>query len=237
MFRFLKKRPVFPLAVLVFCTALYGQSAHATRQKTFHVSGTITRSGHPSRGYVTFEGASTISVTSGVGHYDADLPLGTWTATVTIPHEGATEDFRLSRPRLFRVTEPSNIVLDLFVRPGVMCDLHGEDLTPEQWDHAHAMCDGMQFFGVPSSDGAPFEVLVGGLDHRLCSPKGVTDAVCNREFATYNLLSVQADKIVYHSRERLLEASGNVVIKDGQLEYRRDSIRFLIGDGQAVPAY
>jgi hypothetical protein len=78
---------------------------------------------------------------------------------------------------------------------------------------------------------------VGGLDHNLCFMKGLNKAACDREFATYNLLSVQADKIVYHARDWTLEASGNVVVKDEHGVYRRDSARFFIGDGRAIPVY
>jgi hypothetical protein len=233
----LTKRLFFQLEVLAFCTALFGQSAPAPPSKTFHVYGTITQLGNVSRGnWVIFEGTSTISVNADQGRYDADLPLGVWTATVTFRQAGTT--LRRSRPRLFRVTTPTNVVLDLFVRPPVVCDIAGPpDTTPEQWDHIHAGCDGMKFFPIPSDDGVPFEVLVGGLDHNLCFMKRLDKAACDREFATYNLLSVQADKVVYHPRDWTLEASGNVVVKDADGEYRRDSAKFFIGDGRAIPIY
>lgn len=235
----LKKRLLLLLEVLAFCTALFGQSAPAPPSKTFHVYGTITRLGKVSRGnWVTFEGASTMSVNADQGHYDADLPLGDWTATVTFRQTGTA--LRRSRPRLFRVTTPTNVVLDLFVRPPVVCDVAGPpDTTPEQWDHIYAGCDGMKFFPVPSHDGMPFEVLVGGLDHNLCLMKGPDKGPCEREFATYNLLSVQADKIAClpHPGGLTLESSGNVVVKDENGEYRRDSAKFFIGDGRAVPVY
>jgi hypothetical protein len=248
MSRAFGKRMSTRLALLLFCAVLIGQSASsASRPRTFHISGTVTRFGKAfSHDYwVTFEGKSPISVQAdSAGAYEADLPLGVWIASVTMrPYTptdvpGTRDNPRFSRPRVFRVAAPTNVVLDLFVQPPVVCDLAGpSDTTREQWDHIHAHCAGEEFFPVPSTDGTPFEVIVGGLDHNLCSLKGVDKVACDREFATYNLFSVQADKIVYKSREWTLEASGNVVVKDEHGAYRRDSATFLIGDGRAVPAY
>jgi hypothetical protein len=61
----------------------------------------------------------------------------------------------------------------------------------------------------------------------------------SREFGMYNLLAVQADNVVFTPSPSggLLKASGNVVVNDGSRQIRRDSIRYLIGDGQAVEAY
>jgi hypothetical protein len=227
------------LVVLLFCAVLIDQSATpASRPRTFHISGTVTQSGKTiSHDWVTFEGKSLISVqVDSIGAYEADLPLGVWTATVTMRPYGPTDvpgtrdNARFSRPRVFRVAKPSNVVLDLFVQPPVVCDIASfPETTPEQWDHIRAHCAGEEFFPTPSADGTPFEVIVGGRDHDLCSLKGENKAACDREFATYNLFSVQADKIVYKSHEWTLEASGNVVVKDEHGEYRRDSATFLIG--------
>lgn len=234
-------------AVLLFCAVFFGRSAStAPAPKMFHVSGSITRQGAISHHdvLVRFDGNSSITVKADdTGFYEADLPVGLWTVTATSPDiispTGTPENFNLSRPRRFRVTAPSNLVVDLFLRPPVVCDIAGaQDTTAEQWDHIHALCDGEEFFPVPSEDGVPFEVLIGGLDHNLCLHRvGADAAACNREFGTYNLLTVLADKIVYHPQGRLLEASGNAVVKDEHGECRKDSIKFLIGDGQAVPAY
>jgi hypothetical protein len=62
---------------------------------------------------------------------------------------------------------------------------------------------------------------------------------CERQFATYNLLTVYADKVVFtrYLGGGLLEASGNVVVKDDHGEYRRDLANFFIGGGRAVPVY
>jgi hypothetical protein len=237
------KRFLLQLMVLLCCTGLFGQSADLSRQKMFHVSGSVTQSGRAVRGaWVIFEGTSRKSVKANGRFYEADLPIGIWTATVTILMGGET--FKQSRPRLFRVTAPTELTLDLFVRPAVGCGgflfLTGDNrpATKEELEEASENCHGQQLFPVPSDDGVPFELVIGGQNHKLCARlEGANKDACNREFATYNAWTVQADKIVYNPREWLLEASGNVVVEDGNLEYRRDSIRFFIGDGQAVPVY
>ena len=154
-------------------------------------------------------------------------------------------DSSVSRPRLFHVTTPAHVTLDLFVRPPVMCGSlrvitpGGRPPTAEEKEKKNESCAGQQFFPVPTNDGTAFEVVVGGLDHNLCSLTTGNHAACEREFATYNLFTIQADKVVFTAFPNggLLEASGGVVVNDGHPEHCRDSVRFLIANGQAVEAY
>jgi hypothetical protein len=172
---------------------------------------------------VTFEGESSRTVQANeAGVYEVDLPVGIWTATLTVPGEGG----RLSRPRHFRVTASSSVVLNLFLRPPVACNVaistpDGRPATREEMDRRDAMCYREDYFQVPSADGAPFEVDLGCLR-------------THRQFATYNLLSVWADKVAYHPSDRILEASGNAVIQDESGEHKADSVAFKIQDGRAI---
>lgn len=242
----LKKRLLLRLVVLVSCATLFSQSAvHESAQEMFRVSGTITRFGTAVGGnWVSFEGASNKSVRAdAAGRYEANLPLGVWKVAVTASPGVIEKGSNLSRPRLFRVTRSTDVTLDLFVRPPVGCGgvriitPDGSPPSAESVERKNESCAGQQFFSVPSSDGVPFEVIVGGLNHGLCLLKGLNGAACDRQFATYNLFSVQADKVVYHPRDWTLEATGNVVVRDGNGDYRRDSAKFFIGDGRAVPVY
>ena len=91
----------------------------------------------------------------------------------------------LSRPRLFRVTTPTDVTLDLFVRPAVGCGgvriitPDGRPPTAEEEETKHENCAGQEFYNVPSVEGVPFEAIVGGLAHahHLCSyprePRGL----------------------------------------------------------------
>ena len=85
----------------------------------------------------------------------------------------------------------------------------------------------------------PFELVVGRVPPALCSSLREDQTACERQFATYNLLTVYADKVVFTSYPvgGLLEASGNVVVKDELGEYHKDSASFFVGDGRVVPVY
>jgi hypothetical protein len=230
---------------LIFSVALLGQSTTpVVNPSTFHVAGTMTQCGKgvPNL-WVTFDdGKSSKTVKAdATGSYDADLPLGIWTATATLPPTPGSKDERpLSHPHPFRVTTPSRVILDIYLRPPVMCDLFistsgGRPPTQEQEEARDTACYGEEFFRVPSADGVPFEVDLGGLHEgwEPCSPWGVTGAT--RQFATYNLLSMQADNVAYHADKRLLEASGDVLIEDESGTHRADSVAFHIQDGRAIP--
>ena len=231
-------------SVLLSCAALFAQSpTPATPTSTFHVSGRMIQCGKPVPGlWVTFEGKSsrTVKVNSR-GAYEADLPSGIWIATATVsPAPGTKSERGMSHPRRFRVTGSTSAVLNIYLPPPVMCDLliltpSGQPATPEELAARDTACYGEKFFPVPSADGVPFEVHLGGLDEsrESCSINGVNEAA--REFATYNLLSVEADKVVYHPDEKTLEASGGVVIEDESGKHKAHSIIFHLQDGLAVP--
>jgi hypothetical protein len=230
----------FSLVMLVCSAALSAQS----NRSSFHLSGTIMVFGNPAgNNTVTFEGPSQKSVQADLtGYYEAVLPLGIWkVAVTTISPSGKT--VHLSRPRVFRVTESMNVTIDLYVN-GVGCagvkilTPDGRPPTPQQLEAKNEACQGREFFPLPSDDGVPFEVVVGGRKHNLCSLRHEGPA-CEREFGTYNLLTVYADKVTFSPFPNggLLEAKGNVVVEDGGRQYQQDSAGFLISGGQAVKAY
>ncbi len=243
-----RKRMPSRLAVLLLCTSgLLGQSAPSTtRFATFHIEGRITRSGDTFPVlWVTFEGKSSRTVTTNdAGVYEADLPLGLWTMIVQSysPTDaqkykltsGKTYDVSVYRRPPFHVDAPINLVMDISLPVGSLCG--NMSTTPEGLAHLSALCAGEEFFPAPSADGVPFEVHLWGGSYGLVSCTGADNVEgCKREFATYNLLSVAADKIVYHPPERILGASGNVVVGDESGEHRADSIAFKIQDGLAIP--
>jgi len=232
------------LLSLFACANIFGQStSQSDGRTTFHISGRVTSLGRavPDQ-WVTFEGPIRKFVqTDSAGHYEAALPLGVWEVAVT-DVQGPTET-SLSRPRLVRVTTPDDVTLDLFVRNGILCSIafvtfDGGPPTEEEVERTYESCAGLEFFSVPSNDGVPFEVIVGGPTHGLLSLMVENDSG-GREFGTYNLLAVQADRVVFtpFAGGGLLVATGSVVVNDKGREYRRNSIRFLIGGGQAIESY
>jgi len=161
------------------------------------------------------------------GVYEADLPLGVYSVSA----------FQMSHPRRIRVTSPTSVVVDIYLPAPVLCDLvivtrEGESPTPEQEADRTRDCYGEEYHSVPSRDGVPFEVDLSGLEpgREFCSHVNKV----HREFATYNLFSVQADRVAYHPAERTLEARGNVLFRDDTGEHRAPSATFHVQDGQAV---
>ena len=225
---------------LSLSTLLFSQSATtATSGSAVHISGSISQCGKIVPGVFVrfFEGNAQHEVKANdAGVYEVDLPFGIWTATTDIsgssPTASAIAKQTLSRPRHFALSAPGRLFLDLQIRPPVICDIA---TRPGEESGRDAVCWGEEFFPVPSSDGVPLEVDLFGLvlvtDHDACSFNHPRKE--HREFATFNLLSVHADRVVYHPSERILEASGNVVIEDESGERRQGAARFEIGDGQA----
>jgi hypothetical protein len=177
---------------------LFSQSATlATSSAAVHISGSISACGKTVPGvFVRFVGKEPhIVKANDAGFYEADLPLGIWTAT-TPPDANDATDQTLSRPRHFGLNAPGSLLLDIQLRPPMFCDIGA---TPEV---RAAFCWGEKFFPAPSSDGAPLEVDLFGLVP--CSINHPSKE--HREFATFDLLSVHADNVVYHPSERILES-------------------------------
>jgi hypothetical protein len=138
------------------------------------------------------------------------------------------------------VTSPISVVVDIYLPPPVLCDLQifthdGKSPTAEEEAGRTLQCYGEEYHSVPSADGVPFEVDLFGLEPAsgggcsLVKPKKV-----HREFATYNLFSLQGDRVAYHAAERTLEASGNVVFRDEAGEHRATWAMFHVEDGRAI---
>jgi hypothetical protein len=222
-------------------------SAQSINGSTFHVSGIVTQLGSPAPNlWITFEGPSVTSVKADLaGRYEAELPLGVWTVAVVVSSGVAmAATATLSHPRVFRVTAPTSLVIDLYLNAvgcaGVrMATPDGRPPTPQELSQKDEVCQGRTPFSLPSDDAVPFEVVVGQVPPSLCSMMHADQKACERQFATYNLLTVYADKVVFtrYLGGGLLEASGNVVVKDDHGEYRRDLANFFIGGGRAVPVY
>lgn len=236
------------LTFLLLCANLFGQSSPSP--STFHISGKITQLGRalPDR-WVGFEGASIKFVKAdSAGHYEAELPLGIWKAAVVFRDGPINTDSSLSRPRVFQVTTPARVTLDLYVHP-VLCSLHiftpdGRPPTEEEKEEAKDSCAGQEFFPISSGNGTKFAVVLGGLDHSLCSLAVENRPACEREFATFNLFTVQADRVAFTPFPNgpfpcggFLDATGSVLVNDGEREYRRNSVRFLVSGGQAIEAH
>ena len=217
------------LYALISCALLFAQSAtNAPPAARVHISGTAKQCGKPvlRKWWVSFDGnpplAAKMVKTDDSGVYGTDLPFGVWTMTLRI---GADDTTEFVRPRHFQVSASGSLVLDSHLRPPIACSVRG---TPEQRARA---CWGEQFFQVPTATGVPLEVDVFG-SFQYGNPCGAIEKGRHREFATYNLLSIEADRVAYHPSEKILEASGDVLLQDESGEHKADSIRLYLEDGR-----
>jgi hypothetical protein len=163
------------------------------------------------------------------GVYEADVPLGVYSVSA----------FEMSHPRRIRVMSPTSVVVNIYLPTPVGCDLvivprPGESPTPEQQEAERIRtCYGEEHHSLPSRDGESFEVDLSGLGGASGCPH-VKGNKAHREFATYNLFSVQADRVTYHPAEQTIEAQGNVVFRNENGEHTATSATFHVQDGQAV---
>ena len=195
-----------------------------------HISGATRQCGKPVRStwWVRFDGApplASITVkTNDSGQYETDLPFGTWTMTLRGGPDDAAE---FARPRRFQVNEAGELLFNIYLRPPISCSVLG---TAEQKASA---CWGEEFYEVPTSDGMTFDVDLFGLANQYGTPCSMFEGKArHRESATYNLLSIEADRVAYHSSKRILEASGNVITQDESGEHKADSVRLYLHDGK-----
>jgi hypothetical protein len=220
------------LSALLLCAPLSAQSAaNAPPAAQFQISGTTRQCGKPvpRRWWVRFDGnpplTSKTVKTDNNGVYETDLPFGAWTMTLRSAPDDTTE---FARARQFQVSASGRLVFDIYLRPPIACSVRG---TSEQRAGA---CWGEQFFEVPTAAGVPLEIDLFGL-YQYENPCGAVEAKSrHREFATYNLLSIEADHVAYHPSEKILEAGGDVLMQDESGEHKADSVAFKIQDGQAI---
>ena len=225
---------MFSYLVVVFSGAiLLAQSATtSTPPAQVHISGAVRQCGKPvgARGgwWVIFEGPSPLSPktvkANDSGVYETDLPFGVWTMTLRAFPDDTTS---FARPRHFQVNASGRLVFDIYIRPPIACSVSG---TPEQ---TAAVCWGEEFYEVPSAAGVTLEVDLFGRPNQYWTPCSIVEGKGrHREFATYNLLSIEADNVAYHPSEKILEASGDVLMQDESGEHKANSVRLRLQEGQ-----
>jgi len=234
--------------VLFLCIALSGQSAQVgTHLRTFRVEGTVRTSFMNStvEGIeVKFEGDNITKTvhSDGTGFYRAELPVGVYKMTASW---GAEEKYR--RP-LFRVASPAHITLNvtLYPDPGscdtVIVTITHQDGTTVRTpgttaDDSRDICGGQDYLPIASKNGVRFDLFVRYSNRRRSAGENTYSGGFQRPvFAAYNLLTLEADKLVYNAKDQTIKASGDVVIADGSDKTRHaDSAAFKLEDGRATP--
>jgi hypothetical protein len=237
---------------------LFGQSALPQKEiATVHVQGLI-RGPLPGSvvpgAEINFESVEfhkNISANA-KGFYEADLPLGRYRMSVEGPRSGLGGRvifLKYVRP-LFRITSPTNIVLNASLYPArVSCDVA---LTPPESgadssvatrvDIAKMVCGGLDSFDAPANDGTPFQLYIQyprsqpNANGYVYSSDRVTTNTRTPVLVAYNLFYLEANTVVYDVKTQTIEATGSVVTADGSGTTRHaDSIRFKIENGEAFP--
>jgi hypothetical protein len=231
------------LAALLVCATMFAQSATSvTPHQTFYVHGIITyyKDTAAPGAQVTFESdkvSKTVS-TDKNGWYEADLPVGFYTMTVSAMKRG----FREYRRPLFRAASSTNLTLDATVAPGMSCDL----VVPRGSEHtitaeeSQDECGGLDLFAVPSKDGVPFQLSIDYPGRQRIDGGNIYESRNLPELkipilVTYNLFTLQANRVEYDVRSRTLRATGDVLVEgvDGTTQ-RGDSMTFKIENGEAI---
>jgi hypothetical protein len=235
--------------VLPVCGALSGQSSTpATQPQTFHIRGTITDplDAVVPRANVTFSNNQFRKVvsTNEVGVYEADLPLGVY--RMSADRLGLKT---FGRP-LVRASTPTTLIVNVTTYPArTSCDIvvgnsSGAPPTREQWEDASkSLCGGEDSFPIPSGDGESFALYVQFQKRRTADGRYVYSGgkltngdLLTPVFVDYNLLSLQADEVIYDIKGQTIKASGNVVVTDESGPTRRaDSLSLRIENGRATP--
>jgi hypothetical protein len=238
---------------LVLSTVLFGQSEG---RGVFHLQGTIygPRQSVAAGAKVQFSGEKIekIAAADDKGFYEVELPVGQYTMTVQAPKD-KSRSFRIFenyvRP-LFDVSSPTTLVIDgtlYLARP--TCDIavvnkSGEQATRDQLEaSAEDVCGGEDVFEDPPGAGIAFKIYI-RYPKRQTTDQGcvyMSDKVYDTEapvpvFVAYNLLSLEATRVVYDPKSRTIQASGKVDTADGSGKSQHfDSITLKMQNGRAVP--
>lgn len=175
------------------------------------------------------------------GFYQIDLPLGTYTMTAAFPGFGPKHISPLTKYiRFFQVVSPTKIKLNGVLFGDYSCDgVWMAENEEEQKELFKDTCGGEDSFLAPSSDGTPFQLDIRYVRRQRTGRSfayGNNAAVRRPVLVTYNLFSLQADSVVYDTTNRVVRASGNVLIEDQLGRTNAESVAFKIEGGKLTRA-
>jgi len=168
------------------------------------------------------------------GHYTIDLPLGLYEMTAIGPGIGKQELTHYIR--VFEVLVNKTVVLNgaLYIARS-SCDT--VETRPERLKDA---CGGVDSFSIKTNTGKPL-VLYIEYPRREYSGQGITYRTDKFGWPgvpvvlSYNLLSIQANRIDYFPKANVIEATDVVALSNGTADnHRESSMRFHIEGGEAV---
>jgi hypothetical protein len=232
------------LAATLICSfSLDLAASRSDRFQSFHIHGTILSYTKAVVGgaVVRFEGTDFRKFvhSDSRGLYQADLPVGSYTMTITDSRRQSLRDYQ--RP-LFRVPSPTDVILDVTLDPSTpSCD---QIFVPDSALHyprdAEMGCAGSDLFSVPSREQVPFQLFIQFItkkstDTGFAYNTDMRSPSRTPVFVAYNLFTLRAAQVFYDVEARSLKATGNVVMANETGSTRQaDSMTFKIEDGEAM---
>jgi len=229
-------------ALPVICAVvLYGIAFAQTDRKvaphqTFHVKGTVYDPTNAVIPHVEVhflgDNADQTVTADDNGFYQTDLPVGTYTMTVSSirrPYIGFQK-----YTRFFRVPSLTSITLNGYLNPRYSCDgvWTGEDAQELYKDS----CGGEDSFPFPSRDAVPLRLDIRYVrrerGEKLVS-YGSNGVVKGPVLVAYNLFALKADSVEYSRTDGTVRASGHVVLEDQSGPTSASSAAFKFDDGKA----
>jgi hypothetical protein len=182
------------------------------------------------------------------GFYDAELPGGLYTMTAQASAEvnPSYRPFEKYHRPVFRVgTSSDPIIIDITLYPKRICDADGQGagLSQEQLGELWAdACGGEDSFDIASQSGAAFQLYIRFLRRSSASPRReygggrvAAPDIFEPVRVEYNLVSLNAERVIYDPEQQTVDAQENVVLTDesGKPEKAEHMILHL-SNGRAI---
>ena len=227
--------------VSLLCAISFGQfPSPGTQLQNFNVQGTvrIEQVDVMSGAKVTFggENISKTVYTDERGHYETNRSPGYYTMVVFPSINGLQTYWR----PLFHVASSARLTLDASLDLDIPCDrvaTVSHTITNHVADDA---CGGWVYFEPPSTDGAPYQLLI-VYPHRQPTNRGNIYSCLSilgqktQVRVAYDLFILRADLVSYDEKSGTLEAKGDVVRTNEKGETQTaESMTFRIENGEAT---
>jgi hypothetical protein len=175
-------------------------------------------------------------VTDEKGFYQVELPIDLYRMTAEASSISAVPLTKYDR--MFQVKSPRKIVLNgnlNFARTNCDAIVSGDESSESLKD----ICGGEDEFKVPSTD-TPLQMFV-QYPQRSRLGAGFTYSIDRESWPdvrvsiTYNLFSLDADKVIYDSTDDTVRAEGNVLVTDASGTVTHGNLMvFRLRDGKAA---
>ena len=233
------------LIALPACAVLFASPRFSTSETdSVYVHGSIQdyRGSAVGGAALTFKGEKVTRTLSANkdGIYQVRLPPGLYTMIADYPSRQDIQEYE--RP-LFRLDDSATDVLNVTFDPAnPTCDVGGGTSRVVDPNPGEIVCGGQDLFSIAPQDKEKFQLLI-RYRVRRNTVSGHTyntgremPGFQTQVFVAYNLLTLRADHVDYNVQDRMLKATGNVIVNrtDGT-KNTADSMSFkLTANGEAI---